>query len=675
MRLAYMWVQNYKDIFLDEEFKFSNQVVVSKTILENHTNVVKLSLDIKENKKYFFGSGFYGANILDAAVAVGKNGAGKTSLIRMLLETMPNIIEMNEGLKLSDVEHKYKEGDKNICNSLVQVFLSDDAEIDSGKYKIYVYSHNVHIVNKEDYPEIKFLERWQHRLQISYLSVSNVFNWTELFSKSYETYQGDWMIQKSISPASILKHSSEEYKKLFGYSIKGNVYIPPIQDFAVEKSKNALQYYLQVEQRALVEFMIQTNSEMKREMNISDTYDINFIEFDSGLPIAYFWDNVNHCWNAERVKNLSVYDKSVLEAHRIFILLKDKIQKQKNQFALHIYIQLLTEIYFTVCTRDDDLARELKNYAQDPENSIAAIDFNLLESVCNKLKDIYSVEYTSDASSWFGQIFDCVEQLKELEKKKWVLKNRKFEWQNKDDLNHKDESEFLEWFKKQFDKNPFFVRNISIRHNPLSSGETAFIHLASYILMELHKVKKESTVFLMIDEVDCYLHPEWQRKIMFLLISFLNRIEEYKFQLLITSHSPIILSDFCNEQVIRLEREEKYCKCRMQENSTFGANISLLYTDTFFLNEGLIGLFAHKKINSVIDKLNRGKVDEQMNMIIEHIGDEFARKALRRKYDNLCEPNMKSCRDIINSCTPEELERVTEYIKSIRKEDKSVDKN
>ena len=53
MRLAYLWVQNYRELFVDEEFRFSNQVIVSKTIKKNKANEVKLNIEIEKNEKYF----------------------------------------------------------------------------------------------------------------------------------------------------------------------------------------------------------------------------------------------------------------------------------------------------------------------------------------------------------------------------------------------------------------------------------------------------------------------------------------------------------------------------------------------------------------------------------------------------------------------------------------------
>lgn len=92
MRLAYMWIENYRNIFIEQEFRFSNQLTVSKRITRDVTSGVNVELKIERSTTALSGVDFYGGKVLDAAAIVGKNGTGKTSLIHMLLETMPKEI-------------------------------------------------------------------------------------------------------------------------------------------------------------------------------------------------------------------------------------------------------------------------------------------------------------------------------------------------------------------------------------------------------------------------------------------------------------------------------------------------------------------------------------------------------------------------------------------------------
>jgi hypothetical protein len=59
-----------------------------------------------------------------------------------------------------------------------------------------------------------------------------------------------------------------------------------------------------------------------------------------------------------------------------------------------------------------------------------------------------------------------------------------------------------------------------------------------------------------MDEIDIYLHPEWQRKIISEIISLISTesIAE-KYQFIITSHSPIVISDLLPENIVSLSKQ------------------------------------------------------------------------------------------------------------------------
>ena len=62
-------------------------------------------------------------------------------------------------------------------------------------------------------------------------------------------------------------------------------------------------------------------------------------------------------------------------------------------------------------------------------------------------------------------------------------------------------------------------------------------------------------ILLFLGVPDIFLHPDWQKKYINILINFLNtNYSQYKFHIIITSHSPIILSDLPKENVIYLEK-------------------------------------------------------------------------------------------------------------------------
>jgi len=160
----------------------------------------------------------------------------------------------------------------------------------------------------------------------------------------------------------------------------------------------------------------------------------------------------------------------------------------------------------------------------------------------------------------------------------------------------------------------------------LSSGEKAFLSFLARInyakKMILNEKDEEvvKDVILIIDEFDLYLHPEWQRVFFNTLIKQLPIIfPSQKIQLLISSHSPFLISDLPRNNVIILKKGESgtYIDDEVFRKQTFGANIHELFTDSFFLHDGLLGEFARNKITTLIDFLNSVIMIDEENQLDE----------------------------------------------------------
>lgn len=87
----------------------------------------------------------------------------------------------------------------------------------------------------------------------------------------------------------------------------------------------------------------------------------------------------------------------------------------------------------------------------------------------------------------------------------------------------------------------------------LSSGQLAKALLLANIFKYIKASKKNISHIILMDEIDLYLHPEWQRNIISEIISLIS-IESIpeKFQFIITSHSPIVISDLLPENIVNL---------------------------------------------------------------------------------------------------------------------------
>lgn len=121
------------------------------------------------------------------------------------------------------------------------------------------------------------------------------------------------------------------------------------------------------------------------------------------------------------------------------------------------------------------------------------------------------------------------------------------------------------------------------------------------------------SVILLLDEADLTYHPEWQRQLLALLTAFLPKLYTNPYepndeltgcmdlQIILTTHSPLMLGDFPNGSVIYLKKESGVTVVdNAMDRSTFGQNLYSILKDGFYL-ERSIGEFAHRKLNTVVD--------------------------------------------------------------------------
>lgn len=195
------------------------------------------------------------------------------------------------------------------------------------------------------------------------------------------------------------------------------------------------------------------------------------------------------------------------------------------------------------------------------------------------------------------------------------------------------------------EKHSFVLKYLRFWNLKMSSGERALLNMMSRLYFSAHitefMMDKSfhwmDSILLMIDEIDLYLHPEWQRKI---IKELLNQIKlnfpDKWFQIIITSHSPIVLSDIPTENSIFLQRDAHGYVCQVDRNvQTFGANIHTLYRDAFFLKNGLaMGEFAQDTINQWIVEYKAGRLEpEEMKKRLQLIGEPLIRKRLEKMLD------------------------------------------
>lgn len=176
----------------------------------------------------------------------------------------------------------------------------------------------------------------------------------------------------------------------------------------------------------------------------------------------------------------------------------------------------------------------------------------------------------------------------------------------------------------------------------LSSGEKQMLNIIGAVVYHLHNIdsgKIYKTVNIIMEEIELYFHPEYQRQFVNRLIRQIKGEQLPNLEavnILFVTHSPFILSDIPKGNVLFLRDGSP--DTSMQEN-TFGANIHSLLKNGFFLPNLPIGEFAYNKINALFGKLNASAVTlaevEGIEQEIAIVGEPYLREQLYKLFYSL----------------------------------------
>lgn len=164
---------------------------------------------------------------------------------------------------------------------------------------------------------------------------------------------------------------------------------------------------------------------------------------------------------------------------------------------------------------------------------------------------------------------------------------------------------------------------IKITYKNLSDGEIAYIDIFSSLLNCLDNSKN---VLLLLDEPDIYMHPEWSRCFVDKLLNLVDSSTSQRVQIIITTHSPFMLTDFPSFCVHRLENHTGRTVISSAPTS-YAANFYDLLSDSFFMDFPF-GEFTRQKLEN-LSQNNR----ENINKTISFVDDPMLKTMLLDTYD------------------------------------------
>lgn len=217
----------------------------------------------------------------------------------------------------------------------------------------------------------------------------------------------------------------------------------------------------------------------------------------------------------------------------------------------------------------------------------------------------------------------------------------------------------------------------------LSSGENAMLSMFSdlyYLYKEdyANHEKEDYAIYsgknkcdsllLFMDEADMLYHPEWQRKFLAGLTAFITRLYPRSvcnsIQIILTTHSPLMLGDVPSQNVIYLKRKNGMNEVDADlKRPTFAQNLYLMLKDSFYLENGAMGEIARKKLKEAINEIQKAKALTERNKDVE-IGDCWEQlQRIRKGTLDLLAPGL------IESKLREEIESCEKYLQKISRND------
>lgn len=161
----------------------------------------------------------------------------------------------------------------------------------------------------------------------------------------------------------------------------------------------------------------------------------------------------------------------------------------------------------------------------------------------------------------------------------------------------------------------------------MSSGQVAKLNLYARFFHVMQNINSKSIIIVM-DEGDIYLHPEWQRKFLHEFSSFLSLVKgESRIKLIISTHSPLMISDLFRQDVFIVSKNGKNSEVRVSPNETFGASIYDLYKEDFVIQRSK-GELAFDEIAKIIKEARRSTPANRQKVLatrIDRIGDKLLR--------------------------------------------------
>lgn len=661
MHLLYVGVYDDGEV---NGIKLSSKYEIKIEQVEDGDHDPTVKVNIEENARFI--KNFFGARIFDIAAVVGKNGSGKTSLAHRIMNCAPEALKMRID-EVSPCFFIYEEKQEKDADPCIRII----------KHKINVICNRKEELRNKDDSKIFFQP---------VLYLSNVFNPSE-FRDSFTT--GDINInsltqQRMYTPALIMKRNQNKRRKAYHqyYDIGYNA---ALYELAEIQMRDMVRVYEDYQAVSFLNCYFHAPDSVKGELSIFDQIAVRFHPFAGELR---FDQEEQENWE----KWFSYIQGELNEQDQI---------PDKPYFSVRYAIEYCKCFVYARCLNNDKPGSERRGWKRHVLASLfseaALLIFGeVLEIIMGYYYKMLMLWDISNIEFWVG-FKDALESILEsgqchLDKRHIQYTRTVFyklykeaeqiiQWNEGQDCTDglyriKEIEDFLKFYEKSYLEDCIWTKYCSLELQPTSSGELALVNLMSYIYQAFADVNgNKEDMLIIMDELDAYMHPRWQQSVLDWLLKWWDQEEVFnhsEFQLLFTTHSPILLSDIPSDRVTCIDRDHFALSFQPPRHKTFGADIYTLFYDSFFMEKGSIGEFAKGKVNELINWLSdkESKIDEKEALyLIDSIGDHHAVTQLKQMYEKKKSKQLRAeaFRMKLENLSPEEQKILTEYIQKMER--------
>lgn len=700
-----------QDINFDSEFHITYDQVTKE-------------LSIKKNYNYI--ENFWGENIISLSAIVGKNGVGKSSILELLKDRFFRGMGIaNETILI------YKEQ-----KDIYKLFYNEGL-FNEGKIKINGknYDVNSYIFEKNESPFIKIEEldlsiqlfKAPSNLKINRKQLINLETTSRIAKNSaLINYTYYWNYSRRLRSLDI--ESNTKGLEYFDYSIANKLDSvlrdkdkPQIVDREnIDKintdQRFGINYLDQLSENDIYNVLNYLKNEKNRELlkqyfMVPEELYIYYDYLDSEKRANSFLFDLN---NTNEYLRYEARPRNYQHEDLIYDFLLESPSKKiqlREAILLRVYDSFFTEIQGTISS--EDIQKNIRKLYKTHLNTEIGIQnyedlkkvlFNFIRLIIRAIKNTKTNEIINQESKeklinnsislfeGYNQFLDFIEyEFCKTVESTTIAGIPRFE-KNIDgsvSVSYQDieipkitlDNKGIELALTLFNKYKNIGANSKILYfvwRNLSSGQTNILNLVTSLNTAIEKSEKKY-ILILLDEAEVSLHPTWQKNYIKLLIDNIGakaEEENKKVQIILTTHSPFVLSDIPTDRVVFLDEKpitnKVYTKKSLDDQPlTFGSNIHDLYMNSFFLEGGLMGDYAKQKINEIANELinynpkQKQEIKwEDIRKLINQIGEPIIRTRLVEIYDQKRILNQ----DFIPNNVEDTISKIQNEIKKLQSE-------